>query len=116
MMEKFEILAIVFLIIMIYLTFVSYKRHHLSKVSSFFWYAVWILGFIGIAFNKYVNVFLESLDIMRVFDLYTMIGFMFFLFIIFYLFKTVKGNEKRLEELTRILTLKSLEKEVDEGR
>ena len=116
MIEKFEILAIVFLMIMFYLTFVAYKRNHLSKLSSFFWYAVWILGFIGIAFNKYVNVFLESLDIIRVFDLYTIIGFMFFLFIMFYLFKIVKGNEKRLEELTRILALKSFEKEVDKRK
>jgi hypothetical protein len=111
MIQGFEVLSTLFLVLMVYLTFIAYKRKHLSILSSFFWYAVWVLGFIGIAFNKYFNVFLESLDIMRVFDLYTIVGFMFFLFIIFYLFKKVKDNEKRLEELTRILALKSLKKE-----
>lgn len=116
MIQGFEILSVLFLMFMFYLTFIAYKRNHLSKLSSFFWYAVWILGFVGIAFNKYVNVFLEGLDIMRVFDLYTIMGFMFFLFIIFYLFKVVKNNEKRVEELTRIIALKSLKKEVDGGK
>ena len=47
---------------------------------------------------------------MRVFDLYTIIGFMFFLFIVFYLFRVVKENEKRIEEMVRVLAIKNMQK------
>jgi hypothetical protein len=110
MLEGFELGGILFLILMCYLTFVSYKRKELSKGSSTLWYAVWIISLIGISFNKYFSKFLGGLDISRIFDLYTLVGFMFFLVIIFSLFKSVKRSEVRIEELTRILALKSLKK------
>jgi hypothetical protein len=108
MLEIFEVLVILFLIVMGYITFVSYKRKNLSKLSFAFWELVWLVGLLGTYFNNHLEKYAQSIHIMRIFDLYTIIGFMFFLFIIFYLFKIVKKSEKRIEELTRVIALKSL--------
>ncbi|MBS3088404.1 DUF2304 domain-containing protein [Candidatus Pacearchaeota archaeon] len=110
MIAGFEVLAVVFLVIMIYITFTSYKTKRLSKLSALFWFLVWAAGIFGIFLNKKLGLFLESLSIMRVFDLYTIIGFMFFLFIVFYLFRVVKENEKRIEEMVRVLAIKNMQK------
>ncbi len=111
MIQGFEILGIIFLLFMIYITFISYKRKTLSNFSASFWFLIWISGTIALIFSKYLKMILPSLSIYRIFDLYTIIGFMFFLFMIFYLFKIIKRTEKRVEDLTRTLALKSIDKE-----
>lgn len=103
---NYEILGAIFLLVMVYFTFYAYKRKHLSKLSMYFWIAIWIIGFFAMIFKNAIQITLPSLAVYRIFDLYTIAGFMFFLFMIFYLFSKVKQGEKKLEELARAITMK----------
>ena len=111
MIQTFEILAILFLLAMVYISVYSFKRNQLNRGELAFWIIVWVAAMGGIVFNKNLNSFLEDLSILRIFDLYTIIGFMFFLFMIFYLFRVVKKTERRVEEIVRVLAIKEMKRE-----
>jgi len=111
MVYTFEIIGIIFVLIMIYFTYLSYKRKELSKVSFLFWLCFWIAGGFLVIFHSFVNKILPPLQIIRVMDLYMILSFIFLFSLIFYLFRIVNKSEKRLEELARIIALKGLDKE-----
>jgi hypothetical protein len=108
MILNFEIIPLVFILGMIYFTYVSFKKKQLSKPGFLFWNFIWLLCIILILFHPYIKNILSPLNINRVFDLYTILGFLFFFFIIFYLFRQYNRTEKKIEELTRKLALKGL--------
>lgn len=105
MVFTFEVVGIIFLLVMIYLTYYERKRKRISHRSFLFWLVVWCGGIILVILNSYANILLTPLSIMRVLDLYMILAFMFFFAIIFYLFKTVKNSERRVEELVRHIAL-----------
>ncbi len=111
MVYTFEIIGIIFVFVMIYFTFLSWKRKEISKIGFIFWDCFWIAGGVLIIFHSSVNQILPPLQIIRVMDLYMILSFLFLFTLIFYLFRVVKKSEKRLEELTRIIALKSIDKE-----
>ena len=106
LIANYEILGAIFLLVMIYFTFVAYKRKQISRFSLIFWIIIWIGGAVAMMFKNLLQSLLPVLAVYRIFDLYTIIGFMFFLFMVFYLFRTVKRTEKRVEELTRMMAMK----------
>jgi len=101
----YELIPITFLLIMIYLTYISYRRNQIQKYGLIFWIFFWILGIFLVIFHTYFNPFLSIINVTRVFDLYTMFGFIAMLFIVFYLFRSMNRIEKKLETLTRALAL-----------
>lgn len=103
--QNYEILGAIFLLIMMYLTFIAFKKKHISKPIMFVWLAIWVAGFIAMVFKDYVFKLLPALSVYRIFDLYTIIGFMFFLFMIFYLFSKLKQSQKKLEKLARYIAM-----------
>ncbi len=105
-MASYELIPILFALVMIYITFYSYKRKQIAKYGLIFWNVVWIISILLVAFHTYVNQFLNPLNIMRVFDLYTIVAFLLILFIVFYLFRAVSRIEKKIENLARIVTIK----------
>lgn len=107
-MVSYELIPIIFLLLMIYLTYISYRRKQIQKYGLLFWTCFWIIGIFLVIFHTYFNPFLSIINVTRVFDLYTMLGFIALLFIAFYLFRTNQRIEKKLEELTRVLALKDV--------
>lgn len=107
-MVSFELIPIIFLLIMVYITYYSFKRKQIKKYGLIFWMLLWLVGILLIAFHPYVNLFLAPLNVTRVFDLYTIVGFIGILFIVFYLFRATQRIEDKIETLTRTLALKPL--------
>jgi len=103
--QNYEILGVIFLLVMMYISFVAYKRKQISQIFLIFWIIIWLGGILALIFKDTIKSLLPGLAIYRVFDLYTIVGFMFFLFMLFYLFRVVKKSEKRIEDLTRMLAL-----------
>lgn len=108
MVYSAEIIGIVFLLIMIYLTFLENRKNILSKFSFIFWVFVWVIGILLILFHTKVNSLLDPLNIIRVLDLYMILAFMFLFALVFYLFIKNRNNEKKIEKITRFLALKNL--------
>lgn len=108
MVYAFEIIGLLFALIMIYLTYLEYKRKRISKFSFCVWSTIWIAGILLIIFHKYTNRILDPLNIIRVLDFYMILAFMLLFTLIFYLFLKNSITEKRMETLTRALAIKPL--------
>jgi len=69
------------------------------------WLLFWLLAALLVIFQPYVNEIISEINIVRVLDLYMILGFMFLFYVAFYLFVIVKKNEKRIEEVVRKVAL-----------
>jgi len=108
MVYSFEIIGIIFVFIMIYLTYLERKRKLLSKFGFIFWVVIWVIGILLILFHRSANKILDPLNIIRVMDLYMILAFMFLFVLVFYLFVKNRHSERKIEKLTRFLALREL--------
>ena len=109
-MASYELIPIIFLLAMMYITIYNYKQGKLAKYGLIFWMVVWAAGILLVAFHQYVNLILNPLNIMRVFDLYTILAFLFVLFVLFFLFRAINRVEKKIEDLARVVAIKNADK------
>lgn len=101
MITGIQVVGVFFAFVMLYLTFLYYKKSSYSTRSFILWSVVW-LGFLAATFfpQTLYNV-MEELSIQRTVDFFVIGGFMFFTIIIFYLFTIVKELEKKIEIVVR---------------
>lgn len=100
-----QIFGILFSLVMIYFTYVYYKRNNYSKNSFILWTLIWIGFGIMVLFPKTIYGIMEVLQIQRTVDFFVISGFLFFAVILFYLWIVVKRNERKLENLVRNLAI-----------
>jgi len=100
-----QILGIVFALLMIYLTYVYYKRNNYGYKSMFMWLVVWIGVLVIISRPSTVYGIMQALEIERTADFFVMSGFTLFSIIIFYLYIVVKKSNQKVEELVRSLAI-----------
>ncbi len=105
-----EIIGVVFILFMAYLTFLEYKKKSINKSEFILWESLWIVSLLLVNFHDYINLFLGAFNVLRVLDLYMILSFMFLFALVFYLFVRNRRTEKRIEELTREIALSSLVK------
>ena len=99
-------LILFFGLIMIYVTFLYYKRANYDKVGLVFWLLVWF-GFIFLGmFPQTVYGIMEALAIERTADFFYAGGILLFSVVLFYLYNLTKKNQKQLELLVRKLAHK----------
>ena len=106
MVYEFEVVGLIFVFVMLYFTYLEYKRSRLTKLGFTFWFVSWIFSFLLIVFHEYINEILPEIRLIRVLDLYMILAFMFLFGIVFYLFVVIKHIEKRIENIIRTLALK----------
>ena len=106
-----QILGIVFSLIMIYLTFLYYKRKHYSRASLLLWTAVWLGTLILVLFPQTIYGIMETLRIERTVDFFVICGFLFFSVVIFYLYNSVKQMQRKMEKLVRKIAIETRTKE-----
>ena len=105
-----QILGIVFALVMIYLTFLYYKKNHYSRVSLFLWMAVWLGTLVLVIFPSTIYGVMETLKIERTVDFFVICGFLFFSVVIFYLYNAVKQMQRKMEKLVREVAIKKVKK------
>ena len=103
MIPGVQLLGILFAAIMVYLTYVYYKRRNYGFKSFILWLAVWGGVLVLITFPTTIYGIMEALEIERTADFFVMSGFAFFSVIIFYLFVVVKKTNQKVEELVRAI-------------
>ncbi len=104
-----QIIGIIFTVIMMYFTFVHYKRKNYGFKSFLLWIVVWLGALTIISFPKTIYGVMETLQIQRTADFITLAGFAFFSIVIFYLYSTVKKNNYKIEQLVRQLAIREAE-------
>lgn len=105
-----QILAIIFGIVMMYLTFLYFKRKDFNKLQLALWEILWLAFLFVAIFPESVNRITESLGIVRAMDLFMILGFVFVISLSFYNYLVVGKLKKSLEEYVRKETLNDLEK------
>lgn len=110
MITGFGVIGLVFLLVMVYLTYIEYKKSRLTKINFAIWLFFWLLAAILVILQPYVNSIISEFNIVRVLDLYMILGFMFLFYVVFYLFVVVKKSERRVEELVRKVALSQIKK------
>jgi hypothetical protein len=106
MIPGLQILGILFGLIMIYLTFINFKRKNFDTKDFAIWIIVWIFFLFMTIFPNLVYGIMQSLKIERTVDFFVIGGFMFFSVVIFYLYRSVRKNENKVEEIVRKIALK----------
>ena len=106
MIVGIQILILLFCLVMIYFTFLYYKRANYDRAGFVFWLLVW-LGFLFLGvFPKTVYGIMEALSINRTADFVYAGGMSLFSVVLFYLYNITKKNQKQLEVLVRKLAHK----------
>jgi hypothetical protein len=106
MIEGIQIIGILFGLIMVYLTYLYYKKQSYSTQSFILWMVIWV-GFLGATiFPSSLYGVMEELSIQRTVDFFIIGGFMFFAVVIFHLFVIIKRLEKQIEEVVRKTAIK----------
>ena len=101
-----QIVGILFGLIMLYLTFLYYKRKDYNTKAFVVWVLVWVFFLVMVIFPKSIYGLMEVLEIHRTVDFFVIAGFLFFSLIIFYLFITVKSMQKKVEKIVRVVAIK----------
>lgn len=109
-----QIIAITFVALMMYFTYVNYKRKSYGIQSLAVWMIIWIGAIILVSFPKTIYGIMETLQIQRTADFFTLLGFAFFTVIIFYLYTTVKKYSYKMENLVREIAINDAQKKEEE--
>ena len=105
MIYGLQIVGILFALIMLYLTFLYYKRNAYSGKSFFIWFCVWLFFLMMVMFPETIYGIMETLSIQRTVDFFVIGGFLFFSVIIFHLYVVVKQTQKKVEMVVRRVAL-----------
>lgn len=106
MIVGIQIIGFLFGLIMLYLTFLHYKRGDYNSRSFVIWVCVWFFFIAMVVFPETVYGLMETLEVERTVDFFVIGGFLFFSLVIFYLFVTVKSIQKKIEKITREVAIK----------
>ncbi len=110
MLIGIQIFGLLFIAIMIYLTYLNYKRHNYGSKSFFLWITIWIIAAIIAIFPNMTYNFMEILNIQRTQDFFFM-GAIIILFItVFHMYITIKKTHAKVEKLVRERAIKNPQK------
>jgi len=101
-----QILAVLFGLFMLYLTFLHRKRKEFTTRESVVWVIMW-LGFMYVALFPGSLDFLvkRTLGLQRPLDFFIIVGFMFMVFMSFYIYGIVRNTQKKLEDIVRKIAI-----------
>lgn len=105
-----QILGLLFGLIMVYFTFLYYKRKEYDKFSFLLWILIWLFYIFMVMIPAVLYSFMELLKVERTVDFFVIGGFFIFSIIVFYLYVVTKRNERRIENLVRNFALMEYKK------
>jgi len=105
MVDILQALGIAYLGLMLYLTFLYYKKNNYTLKNFLFWVTVWCFGILLLIMPETTSLITQRLKVARVIDFYLILGVMFFSIVCFLSYNQVKKNERKIEELVRQIAL-----------
>lgn len=106
MITGLQIIAIVFSLIMIYLSYLHYQRKEIGKVEFMSWWIIWTGAMVIIIFPKLLRGFAGTFLITRVFDFMVIGGFILVITLSYLAYVKHKSLERKIEKLVREQALK----------
>ncbi len=112
-MSIFQVIALLFALFMMYVVNIHRRKLRLSMPEVAFWFSMWGIFIIIAIFPELLLGLAQALRFSRVFDLLIVVAFMILTVIVITSFFMQRENQRRLEEVVRLITLKEAEKEDD---
>ncbi|MFC1698150.1 DUF2304 family protein [Nanoarchaeota archaeon] len=105
-----QILGIVFALVMVYLTYMYFKRKEFDLNDAILWLVVWLLFLILVIFPETVNIFLEKLQVATAIQLFMILGTLFLIIVVFYLYRNLRVMQKKMEMVVQKVALEPVKK------
>lgn len=106
-----QIIALVFILIMVYFTYLHLKRGEINGMEASFLLIAWIGAVFITLFPAIFKAFSETIAISRSFDLAVLGGFVMVIPLIYNSYVRSKKIEKKLEDFIRKEALKEIKSE-----
>jgi len=106
-----QIVGLIFGLVMIYFSFINFKRKEFSPRDFIIWGTIWVIFMIAIIFPQKLNIFLETLKITSALWLFTILGFLFLFAMVFYLHAISRRNQRKIESLVKKIALEEAKKD-----
>lgn len=105
-----QLLGILFGLVMIYFSYLYFKRGNYSKKSFMLWISTWTAVIIIFAVPQLIYFTMNLLAIQRTADFFTAAAIIFLTSIVFYLYSIVKKTEQKMENLVRSVAIENVNK------
>ena len=94
-----ELLGLVFGVVMMYLTYLAFRKKDFVFGDFLLWFLVWLGFSLAVIFPWTLKGFMETFGVVSVVQVFSILGMMFIFVVVFYLYKTVRKSQKKLEEV-----------------
>ncbi len=106
MITGIQIIAIMFALFMIYLTFLNRKRKEFTIKEYLFWFLLWVIFILVSLFPEIIgNLIKDVMKLQRPLDFFIIVGFMYLIGALFYTYTIVRKTQQKTEEIVRKLAL-----------
>lgn len=105
MLAGIQLLGILFGIVMIYFSYLYFKRGNYSKKSFILWTGTWLGVIVIFAIPQLIYSVMKLLAIQRTADFFSAVAIIFLTSIVFYLYTVVKQTERKMEDLVRTVAI-----------
>lgn len=110
-----QIIGILFGALLLYLSFVNFKRREFKGGEFILWAIFWLAFLFLVLFPNSIDPIMKTLSIVRTLDFLTIVGFLFLILLGFQNYRLVKKNNKKVEEIVRKVAFKNCEINEIEG-
>lgn len=109
-----QILALLFVLWMVYFSYLHFRRREFTIYEFLFWMIVWAgLAFIAI-FPHRINFLLKTFSISRTFDFVVVVGISILFGLMFRNYVLLRRMERRIEDLVRRQSLTGSEEKTSD--
>ncbi len=116
MLFGIQIIGLLFAVIMMYFTFLYYKKAKYDKLGLAFWLAVWSGFAVLILFPSTFYGLMQTLAIERTADFLYAAGLLVFSVVIFHMYTITKQTQKKMEMLVRKVAITNAKKKTNKKK
>ena len=101
-----QALGVVFALVLLYFTFLNYKRRDMSAPEFIFWSALWLVFIYVTLFPYSLSIIADTLQLVRLMDLFTISALMFLIVLTFYNYMMTMHTRRKIEHIVRAIALR----------
>jgi hypothetical protein len=101
-----QLLGLLFIAVMVYFTYLNYKRHNYGSRSFISWILIWIVAGIVVLVPNTLYRVMGVLNIDRTQDFFFIGAFVILFVVVFNMYVTIKKTHAKVESLVRAEAIK----------
>jgi hypothetical protein len=109
--QGIQIIGLLFCIVMLYFSFLHYKRREYNVEVFLFWILVWIGLTIMVVYPTSLDFFVRGLKFGRRLDFFIVFGFLFLTTLVYYNYLVVNKTKRKIEKIVRKLAIRDHKKQ-----